>query len=128
MGKLCRHCAIIVSLQTYPEVDYHLDSVDPYAAVRHHRYVQELIDSADTCVLCDFIQHSWSLPKLLKRYPDIREEDYKSLELDFKITNAASAADDASCNFLGGDILVPWYGFADSFKVTITSCRVGSTY
>ncbi|RFN48074.1 heterokaryon incompatibility protein-domain-containing protein [Fusarium flagelliforme] len=128
MGKLCRYCAIIVSLQTDPEVfeDDRLHSIDAYAPVRHHEYVQELIDSAETCLLCDFIRHSWSLPKLLKRYPDIREEDYKLLELEFKLTNAVSAADHVSCNFLGGDIIVPWYAFADSFKVTITTCRVSS--
>ncbi|RBR25572.1 uncharacterized protein FIESC28_01535 [Fusarium coffeatum] len=128
MGKLCRHCAIIVSVQTDPEAfeDYPLRSVNAYVDLIHHKYVQELIDSAETCLLCDFIQHSWSLPKLLKRYPSIREEDYKSLELKFKLTTNVSAADDVSCNFLGGDIIVPWYAFADSFRVTITTCRDGS--
>lgn len=129
MGKLCRYCAIIVSLQADPEAwsqDFPLRSVDDYAPLMHFRNVKDLIGSAGNCSLCDFIQSSWSLPDLLKRYPDIREDDYSLLELDFKITKASSPRDGVSCNFIGGDIMVPWHGFADSFKVTITTCHVGS--
>jgi hypothetical protein len=129
MGKLCRHCAIIVSLQTDPEAwsqDFPLHSIDDYVPLGHFGTVKELIESAEKCRLCDFIQASWSLPAVLKRYPDIKEQDYASLELVFKITKAVSNRGDVSCNFVVGDIIVPWHAFADSFKVTITTCRVGS--
>jgi hypothetical protein len=128
MGKICRYCAIIVALQTDPGVfqDLRFHSSDDYEGLRHHEFVQDLIDSAKTCLLCDFIQYSWSLPELLKRYPDVREEDYKSLQLDFRMTTVMSATDHVSCNILSVDILVAWHAYATNFKVTITTCRVGS--
>ncbi|CAF3557597.1 unnamed protein product [Fusarium graminearum] len=129
MGKLCEHCAIILSLQVEPEAwsqDFTLHSIDDYAPLKHFRTVKELIESAENCRLCDFIEASWSLPALHKRYPDIKEQDYGSLKLEFKITKAVSDPSGVSCNFIGGDIIVPWHGFADSFKVTITTCRVGT--
>ncbi|KAF0638650.1 hypothetical protein FPSE5266_04709 [Fusarium pseudograminearum] len=129
MGKLCEHCAIILSLQVEPEAwsqDFPLRSIDDYAPLQHFRTVKELIESAENCRLCDFIEASWSLPALHKRYPDIKEQDYGSLELEFKITKAVSDPSGVSCNFIGGDIIVPWHSFADSFKVTITTCRAGT--
>ncbi|KPA38066.1 het protein [Fusarium langsethiae] len=103
MGKLCEHCAIILSLQFEPEAwsqDFTLRSIGDYAPLAHFRTVKELIESAEKCRLCEFIQASWSLPALHKR--------------------------GVSCNFIGGDIIIPWHAFADSFKVTITTCHVGT--
>ncbi|PTD08133.1 hypothetical protein FCULG_00005829, partial [Fusarium culmorum] len=70
--------------------DFTLHSIDDYAPLKHFRTVKELIESAENCRLCDFIEASWSLPALHKRYPDIKEQDYGSLELEFKITKAVS--------------------------------------
>ncbi|OBS24684.1 hypothetical protein FPOA_05224 [Fusarium poae] len=129
MGKFCQHCAIILSLQVEPEAwnqDFPLHSIDDYAPLAHFKTVKELIESSDSCRLCDIIQSSWPLPALHKRYPDLQEQDYASLQLKFKITKAVSDRSGVSCNFIGGDIIVPWHAFADSFKVTITTCHIGT--
>jgi hypothetical protein len=130
MAKPCRHCAKIFFIQSdllAEDNDSHPDHVDDYSPVRHHGTVEDLIKSANTCCLCSAIEKSWSLPRLLAKFPDIKYKDFGSLELTWKLTDAASCGRDVVCNFLSGDIISPFHGYSDTFKLTIMTCRLEST-
>jgi hypothetical protein len=106
--------------------DPYPDHVDDYSPVRHHSTVQDLVNSANTCGLCSAIEKSWSLPRLLAKFPDIKDEDFGSLELTWKLTDASSCGRDVVCNFLSGDIIVTSHAYSDTFKLTIMTCRLES--
>ncbi|KAF4973293.1 hypothetical protein FSARC_368 [Fusarium sarcochroum] len=94
--------------------------------IEHHPNVEKLIESAKDCSFCSVIQKFWSLGYLLERYPDIKPDQFGSLELSLELTKARVLDGDVSCNFLFGHVCAPWHAFTADFKLTIASCFLGN--
>ncbi|RSL56746.1 hypothetical protein CEP54_008649 [Fusarium duplospermum] len=122
MDKLCQYCSGLVSLQPSLEAS----NVDRSRTVDHQPNVEVLLQSAKDCSLCKAIQEFWSLDALLKRFPDIKEENFGSLELSFDLHEPRSFDSGASWRLLVGYIHAPWHAFMMTFKLTITTCLLNS--
>ncbi|KAH6963139.1 hypothetical protein DER45DRAFT_103209 [Fusarium avenaceum] len=85
--------------------------MDDYSPVRHHSTVdgQDIINFANNFGFCKVIKKSWSLPRLLAKFPDIN-----------------SSGRDVMCDFLSGDIIATSHAYFDTFKLTIMTCQLES--
>ncbi|KAH7121994.1 heterokaryon incompatibility protein-domain-containing protein [Dactylonectria estremocensis] len=131
MDKLCQYCLGLVSLHhspgasDYRTVPRYLD-VNHYRTVDHQPNVEALIQSAKDCSLCKVIQEYWPLHELRKRFPDIKEESFGSLELSFDLNEPRFFGSGAAWGLLVGTIHTPWHAFTMTFKLTITTCLLSS--
>lgn len=122
MDKLCQYCSGLVSLQPSPEAS----DVDHSREIDHQPNVEALLQSAKDCRLCKVIQEFWTLYALQERFPDIKEENFGSLELSFDLDEPRSFGSGVSWGLLTGKIYAPWHAFVMTFKLTITTCLLNS--
>lgn len=124
MDSLCSHCSNLIKLHTSvtsPERVTEPPTFDtdghPEIPVGHQPNVERLIESAKHCHLCRVIQEYWPLLHLLERYPDIKEDYFGSLTLNFELVKPVLSK--VSWGLLIGLIRSPRHAFALKFDLTI---------
>jgi hypothetical protein len=115
-GQLCSNCIRILPLQEHKG-----------GALQHHSTAQQLLESADQCVLCEKLYDTWCLDYAHDLYPDLTEEDYPQIKLKLSLRDILVQPAGLCFGLLDVKMSLTRYAYEFADTYSLTTCEAESS-